>query len=223
MVKLAKIFGDKRIVGYAGNRNVGKTNNIVALIEDFRKYNKETKIYVFGFDNTTYAYLKKLGNILAINSLDQLVNKKDSLFIIDEMQKLHLSDKRYKDLINDFINMIYHPENNNKLILCSPNLREFNSVIGSKIEVWVVKSIRFSDLINGSPLKNAVSNYQGVYKQLNDIIMPFDKLLVLNADVELVIDLKYVKKVDTKKGIKDIFWSDKKSQTKSQTKIKEGN
>jgi len=219
-MKIADIFNESRIIGYAGNRNCGKTNNLVSLIVNFRNYNTKTPIYVFGFDKTTYDYLKKFGNIFAISSLDQLIGKKNSLFILDEMQKLHLSDKRYRELISDFVSFIYHPENNNKLILCSPDLREFNSVIGSKIETWVVKSIRFSDLVNGSPLKNAVRNYQGVYKQLNDIVIPPDKLLVLNKEREIVIKVDYIIEVDTKKQIKDIFSVNKKKSKKKVKKTK---
>jgi len=213
-MKLKELFGKKRIVGYAGNRNSGKTNNLIALVEDFRKSNKTTEFYIYGVDRFTLDYLKKFGNVFEISSLDQLVGKKDCIFIIDEMQKLHLSDKRYKDLIDNLISMIYHPENNNYLILCSPSLREFNSVIGSRIERWAVKSIKFSDLVNGSPLKDAVRNYQGNYKQLNDIIMPYDKLLVFNDERELIINLRYVVEADTKKGIKDLFLVEKKKSEK---------
>ena len=217
-MKIKELFGDSRIIGYAGNRNTGKTNNLIALILDFRKYNKDTPIYVFGLDKFTYDFIKKLGKIFVINSLDQLVDKQNSLIIIDEFQKLRLSDRRYRELINDFVSLIYHPENNNRLILCSPDLREFNSIIGSKIEKWVVKSIRFSDLVNGSPLKNAVRNYQGSYKRLNDIIVPFGELLVLNPDREIVIKIDYIPEVDTKKMNKDIFSVSKKKSQISQNR-----
>jgi len=209
---LEKIFGGRRIVGYAGNRNCGKTNNLVYLIKNFRETNKHTHIYIYGMDRVTMEFLQSLGNVHEINALEQLVGKKESLFIIDEFQKMNLGDRRYKKLLGSFINMIYHPENNNRVIFCSPDLREFNNVMGSKIEVWVVKSIRFKELINGSQLKEAVDDYKGRYKQLNDIVTPKNEMIVLNGSEEIVITADYIKEVDTKSGISDMFDVDEKKE-----------
>lgn len=221
MTIIKKIFGEKRIIGYAGNRNCGKTNNLVALVRKFREGNKGTKIYIFGFDTETTNYLKKLGNVFVISELKHLVGKSDSVFILDEIQKLKLTDRRYKDIVDNFSDLIYHPDYNNYAILCSPNLREFNSVIGRIVDKWLVKSIRFSDLVNGSPLKEAVEQYKGRYKLLDDLIIPKDKILVLGDDYENILTLDYIKEVDTKTKTKDILSKDLNCQRESQGIVKE--
>lgn len=205
---LKSIFGKKRIVALAGDKDCGKSNNLIALIEDFRKINKNTPIYVYGLDSETLKYLERFDNIFEITELSQLTGKNKSLFIIDEFQKLHLGDRRYKDLLDSFVDLIYHKENNNRVLFCSPNLREFNSVIGGKIEKWIVKSISFDCLVNGSQLKQAVTNYSGRYKQLNDLIIPKDTILILGEDTTRSIQLPYIEEADGKADIEDIFKED---------------
>lgn len=201
--KLKIIFGDSRVVGLAGSKNSGKTNNLMSLIKEFREDNKETAIYVYGLDEITLNWIKKIGKVYEISSLEQLSDKKDSLIIIDEFQKLRLNDKRYKDLLNDFIDFVYH--NNNWVILSSPSVREFNSIIGGKIERWALKDINCSDLVNGSQLKNAVISYNGRYKIINDIRIEKSKILIINREFEKEIELAYIKEVDSKIKAKDIF------------------
>lgn len=217
---LKSIFGKKRIVALAGNKNCGKSNNLVALIEDFRKINKNTKIYVYGLDSETLNYLKKFENIFEITELSQFTGKRDSLFIIDEFQRLHLGDRRYKDLLDSFVDLIYHKEKNNRVLFCSPNLREFNSVIGGKIEKWLVKSISFDCLVNGSQLKQAVINYSGRYKQLNDLVIPKDTILILGEDTTRDIKLPYIKEADGKADILDIFSEDVEEEPKDKVEEK---
>jgi len=204
--KLQLVFGKKRIVLLAGNKDDGKTNNIVCLVLDFRKKNTHTPIYFYGLDDNIFRILKrKIPNIHKMTTLKHLKGKSNSLFIIDEFQKLKLNDRRYKDTLDDVCDMIYHKDKNNRILFCSPNLREINSVIGSRIERWIVKSILFDNLVNGSQLKDAVREYKGNYRELNDIVVPKNKLLILGEDVDTEIVCPYVKEVDNKKDIKDIF------------------
>ena len=200
---IKELFGEFRIVGLAGDKSSGKTNNLMALIEEFRQINKTTNIYVFGLNEITIKWLKRFNNIFEISSLAQLSDKENSLIIIDEFQKLKLNDRRHKDLLNDFVDFIYH--RNNWCILSSPNIRDFNSVIGSKIERWALKSLKQSSIVNGSQLKDAVVQYNGRFKCINDININKDKLLIINEDFERVIQLRYIKEVDNKKQNIDIF------------------
>lgn len=217
-IKLKTLFGDYRVVGLAGEKSSGKTNNLISLIEDFRSENKETKIYVYGLDEICLKYLKKFNNIFEVSSLEQLSDKENCLIIIDEFQKLHVGDRRYKDLLDKFIDFIYH--SNNWVIFSSPNLREFNSVIGSKIERWAIKSLRIRDLVNGSHIKEAVLSYNGRYKVFDAISIDKSKLLVINDDFEKILDISYIKEVDCKVDNKNIFLklSEKKSRKLSEKK-----
>jgi len=202
MNKLKEIFGNGRILGLAGIKNSGKTNNLVSLIVDYRKYHVDTPIYAFGMPNEVMEFLKKIG-VKEISSLKHLVKKKSCLLILDEFQKLKLGDRRYKDDLDEFVDFVYH--NNVYVILCSPNIREFNSIIGGVIEKWLLKSVKPDMCINGCQLKKVIEAYKGRYKSLGTIEMPVDKLLVINEEQEMVVNCEYVEQADNKKTNQDIF------------------
>lgn len=199
--KLQEVFGDKRIVGLAGEKSSGKTNNLVYLIQQFRNINK-TPIYVYGMPVEVMNYLKTI-NIKEISSLKHLVKKRDCILIIDEFQKLRLNDRRYKEQLGDFIDFVYH--NNVYVVFSSPNIREFNSVIGGVIEKWILKTVREDLCINGSQLKKIIREYKGKYKSLGCIELPKNELLIINEEEEKVIICDYVKEADNKKTNIDIF------------------
>jgi hypothetical protein len=208
---LKEVFGGYRIAALAGDKSTGKTNNLMALLKDFREHNKETPIYVYGIDEPTLEWAKKeLGKVYEFSSLDQLTNKRNCLVVADEFQKLKLADKRHISKRDAFVDFIYH--NNNWAILSSPNLREFNSIIGTIVERWLLKSMKSSSLINGSQLKKTVEAYGGRYKVLENIDLPYDKMIIVNSDYEKVISLKYLKEIDRKPEYVDIFDAKKKSE-----------
>ncbi len=78
-------------------------------------------------------------------------------------KKLKLNDRRCKDTLDEFIDFVYH--NNVYVIFSSPNIREFNSVIGGVIEQWLLKTVRKDMCINGSQLKKVVEEYNGRFKK----------------------------------------------------------
>lgn len=201
-MKMKKIFGENRIVGFAGDKNTGKSNNLISLIVDFRKYNQSTPIYVYGFAKSVVTFLKDY-NVIEVSSLKQITLKKDCFLIVDEFQRLRLNDRRYKEDLDDFIDFVYH--NNVRVILASPNLREFNTIIGSKVEGWILKSLSIEDLVNGSQLKRVVTEYKGNLKVFKSLQIGKGEILIINEDKELIIALEYIKAVDTKIGNKDLF------------------
>ena len=136
-------------------------------------------------------------------TLKQMIKKRDCFLIIDEFQKLRLNDRRNKEQLDEFIDLIYH--RNVYVLLSSPNIREFNTVIGGKIERWLLKTISIDACINGSQLKEKVDEYKGKYKFLGIIEVPKNEILVMNDDEELIIKCNYVREADTKKTNKDLF------------------
>lgn len=202
MLLLKKLFNNKKIVGLAGSKNTGKTNNLVYLIKNFREHNKITPIYAYGMPKQVMDYLKKLG-VIEISSLRHLIKKKDCLIIIDEFQKLKLNDRRYKETLSEFVDFIYH--NNASVILSTPNIREFNSIIGGVIERWILKDIRVDQCINGSQLKKVVEEYQGSHKELGSISVKKSQILVIDESEEVIINCAYVSEADNKKANLDIF------------------
>lgn len=200
--KLSLLFGDKHIIGLAGIKNSGKTNNLVYLICEYRGLNADTPVYAFGLPLEIMKHLIKIG-IKEISSLKQLMGKKDCLLILDEFHRLKLNDRRYRDDLDNFTNFIYH--NNVYVILCSPNLRDFNSIIGSVIERWALKTVCLDMCINGSQLKGTIMNYAGRFRSGENIEVPSNEILVVNDEHDVSIICDYVKYADTKKENKSIF------------------
>lgn len=210
-MKIKKIFEIGRIIGLASSKNTGKTNNLVYLVKEFREKNKETPIYIFGFEDKAIKLLTKLPNVSEISSLDHISDKENCIFIIDEFQKLKLNDRRYKELTDSFVDFIYHK--NNYAILSSPNISEFNSVIGRIFEGWLIKTLRYDSLVNGSHLKKIVDKYKGRFKSINDIIVPKDVLILVNNEKEEIIKCDYIKEADDKLNQMNLFkLSEKKSK-----------
>ena len=197
------IFKDCRIAALVGKTNCGKTNNIVYLIDEFRQHNETTNIYIYGFKPDVTNYLKNNYGCIEISSIKQLVNKKDCIFICDEVQKMKLNDRRYKDEVDEFKNFVYH--NNVYALLSGPDIRMFNSVIGSIIEKWLLKSVNADQCINGSQLKKVVMAYNGQHKVLGDIVVDKSQIIVVNDDEEIILECPYVKEVDTKLKNESIF------------------
>lgn len=197
-----RIFEDAHIIGLVGVKNCGKTNNLIYMIKEFRETGNKTPIYVYGFKPQLIEYLKQFGCI-EISEIKHLIGKKDCILICDEYQRLKLNDRRYTEERDEFKNYIYH--NNVYVILSSPDVREFNSVIGGIIERWIVKTLSLSDCVNGSQLKKAVDEYKGNYKHLGSIELPKDQILILNSLFEQRITCEYIEEADTKKGQKNIF------------------
>ena len=201
-ILLKKAFGKKRIIALAGNKNSGKTNNLVYLIKQFRKHNKKTPIYAYGMPLEVMQYLKHL-KVREISRLTHLVKKKGCLLILDEYQKLKLNDRRYKDSLSEFVDFVYH--SNVYCLLSSPNIREFNSVIGGVIERWLLKDVNIDQCINGSQLKKAIEEYKGRYKSMGNISVNKDTILVLDEHQEVTIHCPYVPEADSKINNQSIF------------------
>jgi len=174
-MKLRKIFKDCRVVGLAGAKSSGKTNNIISLLKEIPK-TKRDKVYYYGMAPSVSKYLASEG-FQEFDSLKQLVGKTGCLFVIDEFQKLHLNDRRNKHMLGMVIDFIYH--NKNRLLLSSPSIRDFNTIIGGVVEKWILKTVLIDQCVNGSQLKKIVTDYSGRYKQLESIVVPVDELLIL--------------------------------------------
>jgi hypothetical protein len=200
---LKKVFGDKRIVALVGKKNSGKTNNLADMILKYRETNKDTPIYIYGLPTEANQYLKRVGGVKEISDIKHLIHKKDCVIIMDEFQRLGLNDRRKLEQLKSFVDFIYH--NNCYLILTTPDPREFNTIIGSIIERWLIKTIRIDECVNGSQLKKVVQDYNGRYKSLYSIETPQNMTILINEEQETTLTFRYVKGVDTKKTNKEII------------------
>ena len=144
------VFDGVRIAALAGEKNTGKTNNLVYLLLDFHKANPDRQIVIFGFNEVTTKYLIDKCKAKVINRLEQLNYYKKALFVLDEAQKLHLHDRRQRDIIDNITAMIYHEELDNYLLISSPQLRTFNRQVCSMVETWLIKTVKANSCANGS-------------------------------------------------------------------------
>jgi hypothetical protein len=201
-IKLKEIFGDKRIVALVGEKNQGKTNNLTYLIKQYRESRKDIPIFIYGFPSDIVHYLKKY-NVQEISSMKHLVQKRDCILILDQVERLKLNDRRYKEELDLFVDFVYH--SNVYVILCSPNVREFNSILGGVIERWLLKTVREDSCVNGSQLKVIIDEYKGKYKSLGAIEVPKNEMLLINNEQEIIVSCDYVKEADTKEINKNLF------------------
>lgn len=202
-IGLPEIFQDCHVVGLAGERNTGKTNNLIYLLLKFREKNKTTPVFCYGFPINFYHPFQRL-DIKSIDSMGQLVNKQNAILIIEEFQRLKLNDRRYKEVKDMFMDFIYH--SNIFCILSSPNIREFNSVIGASIEKWLCKSVNIDSCVNGSQLKDAIGQYNSVtYKKIGSLLVPKNQIIDINPNNQKVINCQYVEWADTKKTLPKLF------------------
>ena len=200
---LGTIFKHGKIVALPSLKNTGKTNNLVSMIKQLRDTGNNTPIYTYGFPEELQKYLKKTLKCKIVSSLKQIKKLKNAILICDEFQQLRLNDRRHRDDLMDFTAKVYH--NNLHVILSSPNIREFNSVIGSVIEVWCLKTVNLDECINGSQLKKAVNDYKGTYKVGRDIVVGKGMIILDVVDEELVLSCEYLEMADTKKKLLKLF------------------
>jgi len=212
---LKKIFKNNRIVGVVGNPNSGKTNNVIFLIKEFLETNPKANVVIYGFNQLSTDYLTRLGCVVA-NSLAQISLAQNSLIVLDEFQKLRISDKRYRELSQEFFDFIYH--NNNWLLLSSPNLAEFNKLICRRVDAWLIKELYVHDLVNGSRVKTICMDFKGFTKALGRFNIKKNEMLFLTDITSEKITVPYIKDVDGKIINVDIFSVPKKSEKKVKKK-----
>lgn len=200
---LKRVFNEKRIVGLAGESNSGKSSFLIHCLRDFRKYNKNTPILVYGFEPDLMDKLKSELDLIEICSLDNLVNWNSALIVLDEFQRLGINTSKGKEIAEELFSYIYH--SNSRIILSSPSLRSFNSIIGSFVEKWICMSIMLKSLTNGSQLKEIVKSYSGRFKTLGNIKVDKGKALLIADDREIILEFPYNERDDSKKNNIDIF------------------
>ncbi len=196
---LTKLFSTPRIIGLCANADTGKSNTLYYILDELSKSYK-FKVYTYGlrlsFKGTTQ-----------FKSVEELEQFKDSIIIIDEMFSLFdLDNRKVKAQIEKTIRLLFH--NNNILLLCGlgENWKKF---LSAKVHSVIFKRITFSDLINGSRVKQIAMNYSGDEAGSTMLNIPIDKAIIFNPvnfdkvkdeSNYSVIDVPHMKKYDSKKN-----------------------
>lgn len=196
-MNIKHLFDKPKVIGMVANADEGKSNTLYYILDELNKDYKFS-VWVYGLKCSVPGTRK-------FNSIAELEQIKDSLIIIDEMFSLFdLDNRKIKKQIEDTIRLIFH--NNNILLLCGLG-ENFKKFISAKIHVLICKKITFSDLINGSSVKNRVMAYQGKEKGSTVLNMRIDECLVYDGEHYHTIKIPYLKQYDTKLNNKPIFVS----------------
>lgn len=194
-IQITELFNKPKIIGLIANSNEGKSNTIYWLIEELKK-KKEFKLFHYGLRS-------EVANSTIIHSVEELEQIKDSLIVIDEMFSLFdLDNRKIKSQIENTIRLIFH--NNNILLLCGLG-ENFKKFLSAKLTAVIYKKITFSDLINGSRVKNIVMNYKGSESGSTLLNLDINEALSFDGKHYNKFNVPYMEKFDSKKNNVQIF------------------
>jgi len=216
---LDKLFKQGRTVGVTGNINTAKSSLVLSEILELKKTYPDIDIYAMGVEISLQEYLKELG-IKIILSKDDLLDLKitNSIIWIDEFGDLFSNRTRTKetDKLRRFFNRIAHL--NNYVIIGSASENFWNKTMCSFIKSFIIKSVDFDFLTNGTNLKRRIMGLE----QTSDYRLDIKKneFYVLSDNLTEKFTFKYNPKLDSKKNAPDLF-SEKSSEifsTKNKSK-----
>lgn len=207
-MNIRNILSRGRVFGVVGSTNSGKTTALFHLIEEVKKFkSKEAGLYAF-FHH--FAYRDRIEGVEFLSTLNELEMVENSFIFIDEFHELFkLQDRHNVEIVKAFLNQIQH--NNNILVLCSTP-EYYNKLVGGAIgDNFILKSLNYDELVNGSPLKKLVNKLAGDFKGGTRLNIPINKMMFRGA----LYDVHYNKKQDKKLENVSLFAEDNKRINKS--------
>lgn len=197
---IENLFKKYRTIGIVGNCGQAKSSLVLnELIEMKEKFKLPT--YVLGVEPSLQPYLEKKG-IIVLKSKEDVLDLKirDSLIYIDEFGDLFdtKTSSREVEKIKRFFNRIDHL--NDFLIVSSAVDCFYNKFMEGLIKSFVVKTIDYQALCNGTILKRKV---MAIVENTSDyrLDIPKDTYYVITSDglVEKGT-FKYNPELDSKKN-----------------------
>lgn len=184
------------IVGIVGTENSGKTNLLWSMIEHCKRY--DTDIWCY-FYHTEYKR-RADKNIKLIRNLEDLESIRESFIFLDEFAELFGNgDNRHGNRrIERTLNLLH--QNGNVIVFCGVP-RYYRDLIASRVHKWLIKSIKFKNIVQRSALDQYVKSLSGDFMGSTQINMRPDEVL-LDGRIETVPYLHYY---DKKRENKDLF------------------
>jgi len=187
---------------FMARSNEGKTMALVNLILAYKK-RFDGDIWVFGMKEEITLAL----GVKTFQSLVELEQIKESIIVIDEVGLIFdLDNRKQKKQIDLTFRKVNH--NGNKIILCGLPT-DFKKYICAKAKCFMYKTLKISDLINGSEAKEVINQYNGDEKGTYILGLPINKMLCFDGHYWLE-DIDYLIEFDTKRENKDLFCVPKK-------------
>ena len=200
---IEKLFKKYRTIGVIGNTHSGKTQLVLTELSDLKeKYDIE--VYVYGVDNSLNKILKK-NKIKIIRNKEDILDLKirKSVIYIDEFADVYDVSPRSKqgERIKRFFNRIMHLDN--FIIISTASQNFWNKFICGLIKSFVVKSVDFDSLVNGTKLKRKVVGLENTSDYRLEI--PVNEYYVLSESLTEKGNFKYNPNLDSKKDLKNPF------------------
>lgn len=192
MKELLPLLDKPKIVAVIAETNQGKSNLLYSLIEALRED--------YSFTLATYG-LRCPTEGREIHSLEEMEGIRDSIILLDEFETLFdVEDRKNRRSIENSLRLINH--NNNIIILCGlPD--NFKKFLSNKINMFIFKTCRIGNFINGSRAKAVCLAYRGEELGATSLSLPLDAALVFTESYTR-IKVPYLEKYDTKRNNKPI-------------------
>lgn len=212
-MELSKIMNEPQIIAVIGDINQGKSMFIYNILNQLKKEFK-FNLYTSG--------LRLNLNEQKVYTVEEIEQIENSVIVIDDnFGLLDTSDKKKRGQIERTLRLIHH---NNNILILSGTPENFKKFISAKVNKAFFKKVTIADLINGSRMKNVVTNYNGLELGSSILDMPKDKVLYWDGLHYDKVDSPYNEQFDTKKHNQAILQKGTGNGTeKSSKKVQENN
>jgi len=190
----------------AARSNEGKSIFLAQLVKEYtQKFNGT--VWVCGMKEEITNKLP----VKTFKSLIELEEIESAIVIIDEVGQLFdLTDKRKQKQVDQTLRTVNHKGNK---ILLAGLPTDFKKYLCAKAKCFLLKSLKITDLINGSEIKSVVSQYSGDEKGTFLLKIPINEVLCYDGHYWKE-KVEYVAEFDTKKNNTNLF--EQKVQQKEQ-------
>lgn len=199
---LTNIFSKNRVIGIIGDTNTAKSSLALTQLINLKKEKPNLNIYVYGVSPYLNKVLTEQGLNIVFNAED-LLNLKNSVLFIDEVNQLFSSRTRDKQLtrMQRFFNRIYHL--NNYVILTTAESGWYNKFTNSIISAWLIKSVSFDNLVNGTRIKETVKNLSRFSETCLELSI--NQFFAVYDNMTKLLNFDYVSELDFKKTLPKLF------------------
>lgn len=193
MEEILKVLDKPKIIAVVAETNQGKSNMLYALIEALQKG--------YAYNLATYGLRCDLGET-KIHSLEEIESVKDTVIVLDEFITLFdVEDRKNRRAIENSLRLINH--NNNIIIMCGlPD--NFKKFLSNKVDVFIFKTCRIGNFINGSRAKYVCQAYRGNELGASSLVLPLDSALLFTREYTR-INIPYLEEYDTKRNNKPLI------------------
>ncbi len=194
-MKLDTLFNKPKLIGVVADVNQGKSMLLYHILEELSLSSK-FKLYTYGLR----LKIKGSRQIFSVSELEQL---RDSIIIIDELSSLFdLDNRKIKKQIENTLRLINH--NNNILVLCGTP-ENFKKFLSAKLDLMFYKKTTIADFINGSRIKNVLTNYKGNERGAEMLNLKINEALFFDGNHYEVFNVPYLEQYDSKRDNKTIL------------------